>query len=52
MQPLLCLRHHRQVKPRSFEHNTDNKTYKKYQKSQGMIKKLSASHQEIKIIAA
>ncbi len=57
MKPLLCQHHHRQVKqavkPRSFVHmNADNETYKKYQKYQGMIKKLSASHQEIEIIAA
>ena len=31
--------------------NTDTKTYKNIRKSQSMIKKLSASHQEIKIEA-
>ncbi len=31
--------------------NTDAKTYKKHPKSQSMIKKLSASHQEINIEA-
>jgi hypothetical protein len=58
MQPLLCLCHHRQVKQAVVKNlvvlniiNTDTKTYKKYKKSQGMIKKLSSSHQEIKIIA-
>ncbi len=48
MKPLLCPRHHRQVKqaakPRSFVHiNIKN--------NQNMIKKLWASYQEIEAIA-
>jgi hypothetical protein len=41
MKPLLCLRHHRQVK----------QAYKIIKNNQSMIKKLCASHQEIKAIA-
>jgi hypothetical protein len=57
MNPLLCSRNHRQVKlaVKTYKFfniiNTATKTYKKYQKSHSMIKKLCASHQEIGIIA-
>jgi hypothetical protein len=57
MQPLYCVRVIivRLTSGQNLEVlniiNTDTKTYKNIRKSQSMIKKLSASHQEIKIIA-
>jgi hypothetical protein len=56
MQPLLCSRHHRQVKQAVNLDvlniiNTDIETYKNIKNNQSMIKKLCASHQETKAIA-